>query len=258
MINLLFLIFVTLLATNLAFANDVSTSTVKKPLNVLFILTDDQATDTISAHGNKRISTPNIDRLANAGTSFTHVFNQGSWSPAVCAPSRRMINSGRHIFHTGMGPDNHKQGNDTKDFKMFGETFKDAGYQTFMTGKWHLPMSIFERSFTQGKAIFKSGMARENDGGQWQAAFVDYVPSAKGTNKYLQYKGDKHTSEMVAEAAEPEHATRITTMMAELETWKKRVGDPLDNNDVENSFKMMGGINDKDHRARDWKNKPSH
>lgn len=201
MINHIFLIIVTLLVSNLAFANDVSTSTDKKPLNVLFILTDDQATDTISAHGNKRISTPNIDRLANAGTSFTHVFNQGSWSPAVCAPSRRMINSGRHIFHTGMGPDNHKQGNDTKDFKMFGETFKDAGYQTFMTGKWHLPMPIFERSFTQGKAVFKSGMAYEKNGGQWQTDFVDYDAKAEGKKKYHAYKGDKHSSEMIAEAA---------------------------------------------------------
>ena len=72
-----------------------------EPLNILFILTDDQAADTIAAHGNERISTPSIDRLADSGMSFTHVFNQGSWSGAVCAPSRRMINTGRHIYRTG-------------------------------------------------------------------------------------------------------------------------------------------------------------
>ncbi|MCP4047436.1 MAG: sulfatase-like hydrolase/transferase, partial [Gammaproteobacteria bacterium] len=87
------------------------------PLNILFILTDDQATDTISAHGNERISTPSIDRLADSGISFTHVFNQGSWSGAVCAPSRRMINTGRHIYRTGMGPKDDKQGADAKDYK---------------------------------------------------------------------------------------------------------------------------------------------
>ncbi|WNC72815.1 sulfatase-like hydrolase/transferase [Thalassotalea psychrophila] len=172
-----------------------------KPLNVLFILTDDQAIDTIGAHGNNRISTPNINSLAKKGMSFTHVFNQGSWSPAVCAPSRRMINSGRHIFHTGMGPNNHKQGNDAKDFKMFGETFKEAGYTTFMSGKWHLPMPIFERSFTEGKAVFKGGMAHLKNGGQWQADYVDYNDKAKGDEKYHAYKGDKHSSEMIAEAA---------------------------------------------------------
>jgi arylsulfatase A-like enzyme len=172
-----------------------------EPLNVLFILTDDQAPDTIGAHGNERISTPNIDRLAEAGMSFAHVFNQGSWSGAVCAPSRRMINTGRHLYHTGMGPTDDKQGADAKDLKMFGEAFRDAGYTTFMTGKWHLPMSVFERSFTHGKAVFEGGMAYLKNGGQWSADFVDYHASARGEERYKAYKGDKHTSEMIADAA---------------------------------------------------------
>jgi len=46
--------------------------------------------------------------------------------------------------------------------------------------------------------------------------------------------------------------------MGELEIWKTTVGDPLDYNDIENSFKNMGGVKDKDHRARDWKNKAIH
>jgi arylsulfatase A-like enzyme len=173
----------------------------EKPLNILFILTDDQAADTISAFGNERISTPGIDRLADAGMSFTHVFNQGSWSGAVCAPSRRMINTGRHLYHTGMGPKDDKQGADAKDYKMFGEAFKDAGYTTFMTGKWHLPMPVFERSFTDGKAVFKSGMAYLKDGGQWSTNFVDYDASLIGEARYNAYKGDKHSSEMIADAA---------------------------------------------------------
>lgn len=172
-----------------------------EPLNILFILTDDQAADTIGAHGNERISTPSIDRLADAGMSFTHVFNEGSWSPAVCAPSRRMINTGRHLFHTGMGPTDDKQGADTRAFKMFGEAFRDAGYTTFMTGKWHLPMPVFERSFTHGKAVFEGGMSFLKDGGQWNAGFVDYDASLKGEAKYKAYKGDKHSSEMIADAA---------------------------------------------------------
>ena len=172
-----------------------------KPLNILFILTDDQAADTVHAFGNERISTPNIDSLAREGMTFTHVFNQGSWSGAVCAPSRRMINTGRHLFHTGMGPDDAKDGSDADGIKLFGETFRDEGYTTFMTGKWHLPMSIWERSFTHGKAIFKGGMSYKEKGGQWHATFSDYDASAKQEDRFAEYTGDKHTSEMIADAA---------------------------------------------------------
>ena len=71
------------------------TTEVQRP-NILFILSDDQAFSAIGASGDHRIDTPNLDRLARAGTRFTHVFNQGSWSPAVCKPSRAMINTGRN------------------------------------------------------------------------------------------------------------------------------------------------------------------
>ena len=171
----------------------------EKPLNVLFILTDDQTQNTVHQLGNQRISTPNLDRLAQNGMSFTHVFNQGSWSPAVCAPSRRMINTGRHLYSTGMGLEDDQNGKDASEFKMFGETFKDAGYETFMSGKWHLPLEIIERSFSTGKAIFDGGMSTLEEGGQWNAAFIDYNPSAKV--KYTKYKAEKHTSEMIADVA---------------------------------------------------------
>ena len=61
--------------------------TENKP-NILFLLTDDQAVDTIRAMGNSEIQTPNFDRLVAAGTTFTHCYNMGSWSPAVCIASR--------------------------------------------------------------------------------------------------------------------------------------------------------------------------
>ena len=122
-----------------------------QPLNVLFILTDDQAPYTVHANGDQQISTPAMDKLAEEGMSFTYVFNQGSWSGAVCAPSRRMINTGRHLYHTGMDPRKDQQ----QDYPAFGESFRSAGYDTFQTGKWHLPMDVWERSFTHGKAVFK-------------------------------------------------------------------------------------------------------
>jgi len=169
----------------------------EEPLNVLFILTDDQAPYTVSAHGYDQISTPAIDSLAEKGMSFNFVFNQGSWSGAVCAPSRRMINTGRHLYHTGMDPrKKHKA-----DYPTFGESFRAAGYDTFQTGKWHLPMNVWEKSFTHGKAVFKGGMSRHEKGGQWDATFSNYDPSKKGKAVFTDYKPDRHTSEEIAAAA---------------------------------------------------------
>jgi arylsulfatase A-like enzyme len=171
--------------------------TADQPLNVLLILSDDQAPDTIAAHGYPAISTPALDALAGSGMSFEFVFNQGSWSGAVCAPSRRMINTGRHLFHTGMDPRRDQQ----QDYPVMGETFRTAGYDTFQTGKWHLPMDVWERSFTHGRAVFKGGMSRHEQGGHWDATFSNYNPDAADEDKFTDYKAGRHTSEEIANAA---------------------------------------------------------
>jgi arylsulfatase A-like enzyme len=56
--------------------------------NFLILFTDDQRFDTIRALGNPEVHTPNIDRLVNRGTAFTHACTQGGTIPAVCMPSR--------------------------------------------------------------------------------------------------------------------------------------------------------------------------
>ena len=76
-------------------AADVDSS---KP-NILFIFADDQCFSTINALGASEIETPNLDRLAKRGTTFTHAYNMGSWSGAVCIASRTMLNSGRFVWN---------------------------------------------------------------------------------------------------------------------------------------------------------------
>ncbi len=172
-----------------------------KPLNVLFILTDDQAPDTVSAFGNKDIRTPNIDSLAKMGMRFTHVFNQGAWSGAVCQPSRQMINTGRHLYNTGLDARGTNEPKFAAKHQSFGETFKLAGYDTFQTGKWHLPQELWRRSFSHGKAIHEDGMSRHEKGGHWDANFTDFDASKEGDAAFTHYKGGKHTSEVIADAA---------------------------------------------------------
>ena len=63
-----------------------------KPLNVLFIFTDDHAYQAISAYGSNRNKTPNIDRIAQDGMLFNRAFVTNS----ICVPSRAVILTGKH------------------------------------------------------------------------------------------------------------------------------------------------------------------
>src|SRR5262249_13788002 len=67
--------------------------------NVLILLTDDQRYDTVHALGNSLIQTPNMDRLARAGTSFTQASCQGGVNGAVCVTSRAALMTGRNMNH---------------------------------------------------------------------------------------------------------------------------------------------------------------
>jgi len=103
----------------------------KKP-NVLFILADDMRPDCIGAMGNPNIKTPNLDKLVESGTVFTHAYVQGSNSGAVCMPSRTMILSGRSVFHfCGGGFGKGDKGNSV----LWAKAMSAGGYETFHLGK---------------------------------------------------------------------------------------------------------------------------
>ncbi|MFP6618272.1 MAG: sulfatase-like hydrolase/transferase [Pirellulaceae bacterium] len=107
-----------------------------QPPNILFVFADDQAFDTIAALGNQEIQTPHLDRIVQDGMTFTHTFNQGSWSGAVCVASRCMLNTGRFLWNA-----NRIYGQTEKERqagRFWSEHLKKAGYETYMTGKWHV------------------------------------------------------------------------------------------------------------------------
>ena len=63
--------------------------------NIVFILADDLGYGDVGCYGQKRIQTPNIDRLAKEGLRFTD-FYAGC---TVCAPSRCVLMTGYHTGH---------------------------------------------------------------------------------------------------------------------------------------------------------------
>jgi choline-sulfatase len=108
--------------------------------NFLFMICDDLMFRTIHSLNNTETHTPHLDRLAASGCTFTHCFHQGSWLPAVCIPSRTMLNSGLTAFHAQAGLD---------EVPTWGQTMGAAGYDTYICGKWHLDPTVLQRSFKE-------------------------------------------------------------------------------------------------------------
>ncbi|HTI71829.1 MAG TPA: sulfatase-like hydrolase/transferase, partial [Candidatus Limnocylindria bacterium] len=111
--------------------------------NFLLLLSDDQTFRALGLLHELEVKTPNLDRLARRGMLFTHCFNQGGWSGAVCIPSRTMLNTGRTVWQCRGTNDQHLP----EGAALWGETLRQAGYETFMAGKWHIPDSALARSF---------------------------------------------------------------------------------------------------------------
>jgi arylsulfatase A-like enzyme len=128
--------------------------TVKKKPNVVFILVDDLGLHDLSVTGSVYYETPNIDKLAKEGMIFT----QGYAASRVCSPSRASIMTGKFTARHGItdwigaktGTEWRDQGRHDKllpadyvyslpkEDVTLGEVMKEAGYNTFYAGKWHL------------------------------------------------------------------------------------------------------------------------
>jgi arylsulfatase A-like enzyme len=109
----------------------------KKP-NIVLILTDDLTYKAIGALGNDVVKTPNIDQLFSEGTSFTNAYNMGSWSGAVCTASRSMLISGMSVWRTNQHRQKWIEGDSIALNTTWPKLMEQAGYETYMTGKWHV------------------------------------------------------------------------------------------------------------------------
>ena len=124
--------------------------------NFLFMIADDLTYRGIRALFDQQVSTPNLDRLVANGCSFTHCFQQGSWTGAVCIASRTMLLTGLTTFRAEPVMPSPRC-----DFTpLWGQTLREAGYHTYMVGKWHLDPTMMQRCFEEmgpiGLAMFQS------------------------------------------------------------------------------------------------------
>lgn len=100
--------------------------------NVLLIITDDQGWGDIHSHGNEKLDTPNLDRLASEGVRFDRFFV----SP-VCAPTRASLLTGRYHLRTGVSWVTRGLETMRSEEVTLAEALKESGYRTGYFGKWH-------------------------------------------------------------------------------------------------------------------------
>lgn len=148
--------------------------TEKQPPNFLFVLVDDQSPFDFKLYNpNSILETPNIDKLAQNGMIFESARHMGSWSGAVCTPSRHMIMSGRTLWNLP----SHKQGftnpsaPDSLELQTIGAVFNRAGYKTMRTCKKGNSYPAANAQFSVVKDAGKRG-GTEESGSAWHAKQV--------------------------------------------------------------------------------------
>jgi len=168
-------------------------------MNFVFVLIDDLGWADLSCYGSTFYETPHLDALARSGVKFTQAYA----ACPVCSPTRASIMTGRHpvrVDITDWIPGMHAkqdamhrflQVEDRNELPLeevtIAELLRDAGYQTFFAGKWHLGGIGFLPT--------DQGFDVNHGGGHWGQPPAGYFAPWKNT--YLQEHHDgEYTSSL--------------------------------------------------------------
>lgn len=170
-----------------------------RPRNVVIIIGDDHQHDCLGAAGHPVVQTPYLDSLIRGGTRFSRAQIAGGDNPAVCVPSRAALHTGcfpsravaPDLLPLAPGRGTHI----SPRLPLLGEAMRHAGYDTFITGKWHNCFASLNRSFASGARIYTKGM-----GSHTAVTASDYDPTGEYPLQAMRIE-EGFSSELFADAA---------------------------------------------------------
>ena len=178
----------------------------KKAPNIVLIVADDLGYSDLGCYGSE-IATPTLDALAKQGRVFTSFYTE-----ATCSPSRAMLLSGTDNHIAGLGNMAENVPNFPEQISKPGyegylnnkvvcvaQLMKDAGYHTYIAGKWHLGLTPdqspyakgFERSFTLLDAAANHFYPDARSTSFWEDDHYAKYPNG-------QYSTDVYTDKMIS------------------------------------------------------------
>jgi arylsulfatase A-like enzyme len=169
-----------------------------RPPNIVVILADDLGYGDVQRLNPDRgkIKTPNLDKLAAQGMTFTDAHSGSS----VCTPTRYGLLTGRYAWRTRLQSgvlDNYVEPLIAADRTTLPGLLRDRGYHTACVGKWHLGFTIAEKGPSDGKK------------GKLEGAAVGSVtrdgPTTRGFDHFFGF----HHARMMKSVLDGDRVTRL-------------------------------------------------
>ncbi|MEM7367589.1 MAG: sulfatase-like hydrolase/transferase [Bacteroidota bacterium] len=151
-----------------------------RPVNLLFILTDEQRFDTSLPYGNQQIQTPNLNQFARKAL----VFERAYVTQPVCSPARSSILTGLYPHQTGVSTNRIPLGEEIKTLPEY----LNPGYHSAYIGKWHLGRELdawhgFDKRISTEDGYTAKDTSRFSDYHHWLKS-LGYEPNQKRTRSF--------------------------------------------------------------------------
>ena len=170
----------------------------KKRPNILFIIADDQSPFDLKVYDPKSpLDSPNISKLAADGMALDGAYHMGSFSGAVCTPSRHMVMCGRTVWHlpNAKGLVGDQFCPEGMEANTMAAVFNRAGYDTMRTCKRGNSYAGANSQFTVVRDATKRGGTEESGSGWHGQQVLDYLgerEASKDEDPFLIYFGFSH------------------------------------------------------------------